>query len=84
MAAGVAYRSSQSRGRSEVQLPAYATARATPDPSHLCELHHSSRQHQILKPQSEFIYAEPPWELQKRDFVIILKVHLKSLFPENH
>ena len=26
----------------ELQLPAYATATAMPDPSHICDLHHSS------------------------------------------
>ena len=30
------------------QLPAYTTATATQDPSHACDLHHSSWQHQIL------------------------------------
>ena len=33
---------------SELQLPVYATA--TADLSHICDLHHSSRQHQILNP----------------------------------
>ena len=28
----------------ELHLPAYATATATQDPSHVCDLHHSSRQ----------------------------------------
>ena len=37
----------------EPQLLAYATATATPDPSHLCDLHHSSWQHQILDSLSE-------------------------------
>uniref|UniRef100_A0A8D0PDY6 Odorant binding protein 2B n=1 Tax=Sus scrofa TaxID=9823 RepID=A0A8D0PDY6_PIG len=37
----------------ELQLPAYATATAMPDPSHICNLHHSSRQCQILNPLSE-------------------------------
>ena len=32
---------------SELQLLAYTTATATWDPSHVCDLHHSSRQHQI-------------------------------------
>ena len=32
----------------ELQLLAYTTTTATPDPSHLCELHHSSLQHWIL------------------------------------
>ena len=32
-------------GHSELQLPAYATAAVTQDPSHICDLHHSSGQH---------------------------------------
>ena len=42
--------------RSELQLPAYARATATPDPSHICNLHHSSRQCPILNPKSEASY----------------------------
>ena len=38
---------------SELQLPAYTTATATPDPSRICNLHHSSQQYQILNPLSE-------------------------------
>ena len=38
---------------SELQLPAYATATATREPSHVCSLHHSSRQCWILNPLSE-------------------------------
>ena len=37
----------------ELQLPAYTTAIAMRDPSHICDLHHSSRQCQILNPLSE-------------------------------
>ena len=37
----------------ELHLPAYATARAMPDPSCICDLHHSSQPHQILNPPSE-------------------------------
>ena len=33
---------------SELQLLAFATAIATPDTSHVCDLHQSSRQHWIL------------------------------------
>ena len=33
---------------SELQLPAYTTATATPDPSRICNAHHSSGQRQIL------------------------------------
>ena len=39
--------------KSELQLLAYTTAIATPDPSYICELHHSSLQRQILIPLSE-------------------------------
>ena len=37
----------------ELQLPAYATATATPDLNCVCDLHHSSRQWRILNPLSE-------------------------------
>ena len=39
--------------KSEPQLPAYATATAAQDPSLICNLHHSSRQRQILNPLSK-------------------------------
>ena len=38
---------------SELQLPAYTTATATPDLSCICDPHHSSRPHQILNPRRE-------------------------------
>ena len=37
----------------ELQLPAYTTATATADPSHIQNLHNSLWQHQILNPLSE-------------------------------
>ena len=37
----------------ELSLPAYATATATPDPSHSCKLHHCLWQRWILNPLSE-------------------------------
>ena len=37
----------------ELRLPAYTTVTATWDPSHVCNLHHSSRQRQILNPLSK-------------------------------
>ena len=37
----------------ELQLPAYATATATWDVSHVCNLYHISHQHQILNPLRE-------------------------------
>ena len=39
--------------QSQLQLSAYATATATLDPSHVCDLHHSSRQCQIPDPLME-------------------------------
>ena len=40
-------------GESKLQLPAYTTATATPDPSHICDPRHSLRQHWILNPLTE-------------------------------
>ena len=37
----------------ELQLPAYTTATTTWDPSHICNLHRSSRQCRILNPLRE-------------------------------
>ena len=37
---------------SELQLPADTTATAMWDPNHVCDLHHSSQQRQILNPLS--------------------------------
>ena len=39
--------------KSELQLPVYATATVTQDPSHVCDLHQSSQQPQILNPLSK-------------------------------
>ena len=52
--------------QSELELPAYATATATQDPSLVCDLHHSSRQRQILNPISKARYRNlnlmvPSW-----------------------
>ena len=37
----------------ELQLPAYTTATATRDLSHICDIHHSSWQGQIPNPVNE-------------------------------
>ena len=60
----------------ELQLPAYTTATAMPDPSRICDLQHSSWQYQILNPLSKdrdrpmsswflvgFVTSEPQQEL---------------------
>ena len=39
--------------QSELQLPAYTAPAAMQDPSHVCNLHHSSQQCWILSPLSE-------------------------------
>jgi len=39
--------------KSELQLPAYATATAMPDPSCICNLGHRLQQHRILNPLSK-------------------------------
>ena len=49
----MAHGDSQARVVSELQPPAYTRATATPDPSCICDLRHSSRQHLILNPLSE-------------------------------
>ena len=56
---------------SKLQLPAYATA--TPDPSPICNLCHSSQQHQILNPVSE-----------ARDRTLILMDTSRVLNPLSH
>ena len=43
----------QLEGELELQLLAYTTATATRDPSHICDLHLSSRQGQNLNPMKE-------------------------------
>ena len=55
--------------KSDVRLLVYTTATAMRDRNHVCDLHHSSWQHWILKPLSEardwtcVLTAEPQWEL---------------------
>ena len=49
-AAGSTQGSSQAGVKLELQQTAYTTVTAMLDPIHICSLHHSSRQHQILNP----------------------------------
>ena len=49
----VAYGSSQARGGIRATAGAYATGIAMPDPSCICDLHRSLKQHQILNPLKE-------------------------------
>ena len=52
-AALMAYESPRLGMELELQLPATATAAAAPDPSHVCDLHHSSQQPRTLNPLRE-------------------------------
>ena len=45
----------------ELQLPAYATATAMQDPNCVCDLHHSSQQHQILSKARGQNLMVPSW-----------------------
>ena len=54
--------------RMERQLPAYATATAMQDLSHICDLHHSSHQRQILNPLSKA-------RDQTRNFMVSSRIH---------
>ena len=49
--------------QSELQVPAYARATATPDPSHVCNPHHSSQQCWILNPLRPGIKPATSWFL---------------------
>ena len=49
--------------KSELQLPAYAAARAMQDLSHICDLHHSLRQCQIVNPLRPGIEPASLWIL---------------------
>ena len=53
MATPEAYKSSQTRGQIGAATPAYTTATAMPDLSHVCDLYHSSGQLQIFNPLRE-------------------------------
>ena len=53
MAMPAAYGGSQARVSSELLLPTYTRAPATPDPSHVCNLFHSSQQCWSLNPLSK-------------------------------
>ena len=88
IAALVAYGNSWARGLIGAAAEGYTTATAMPELSHICDLHHSSWQCQILNPLSEARdwtcilmdamlgsqTAKPQWE-------ILLGIFLRSFSP---
>ena len=74
----LAYGGSQARGRIGATAAGLRHSHSNSDPSHVCDVHHSSRQCQIFNPRSEvrdqacilrrilvrFISPEPRWELR--------------------
>jgi len=52
-AAPVAYGGCKAGVKLELHLPAYDTATATKDLSHVCKIQHSSQQHHMPSPLSE-------------------------------
>ena len=78
---------------SELQLPAYTTATAMWDPSHVCNLHHSSWQRRVrnhlgrsgIEPTSSPILVravtpEPQWELLEGTLLVKLFIRTHQLF----
>ena len=68
----------------ELQLP--ATATAVPEPSRVCDLHHSSWQGRILNPLSEaryrtYILMDPSW-LGSRNSTVVLVETCGMCFSE--
>ena len=81
------------RVESELQLPTCTTATATPVPSQVCDLYHSSQQHWILNPLARpgiepstpwflvgFVSTVPQWELHTISFHSLL-CPPESTFP---
>ena len=56
---------------SELQLPAHATATAMWDPSHICDLHHSSRLCRILNPLNGARIHRPSFLLPQTRYALL-------------
>ena len=76
----------------ELQLHTYTTATATRDLSHVCDLHQSSQQYQILNPLSgsriepasswvlvQFVTTEPEQEVQSRNILIGIRIETSGM-----
>ena len=72
---------------SQMKMPAYATATATPDPSHICDLYCSLQQYQILNPLSEArdwtcILMDTSWVVKPKshngNFIILYILNLHN------
>ena len=62
----------------ELQLPVYTTATATPDPSHICNLRCSLRQHWILNSLSKI--RDWTWSLMDTSQVLNMLSHNRNSF----
>jgi len=72
----------------ELQLPAYTTATAMQDPSHICDLHCSSQQCRILNPLNEArdptcVLMDNSWILfrcvtigNSKAYLLLFKLHM--------
>ena len=78
----------------ELQLPAYTPATAMQDPSHICNLHHSSQKRRILNPLSEardqICHLMVPSPIRFRcamtgtaDFLIFKVTKITSILPSH-
>ena len=72
---------------SKIQLPAYGTATAMPDPNHICDPH--QRQCWILNPLSKardlmdtirFVSSDPQWELTYFSFISLVLCFLSYFY----
>jgi len=67
------------RVKSELKLPAYTTATAMPNPSRICDLHHSSQQPLIEARNQTYIFMNtswvqnPQWEIPEIDLLFKAK-----------
>ena len=88
-AAPVACGSSQVKGQiMELQLPADTIAIAMPDPSCICDLRHSSRQHWILNPRTKLSSSGTlcqvlnPWSQSGNSVLILIIIYLFILLVD--
>ena len=70
--------------KSELPLPAYATAIATSDPICICDLQHSSRQHCILNPLSRARDQTHKLMVPSRIHFLCATMGTSSFYPQQY